>query len=309
MAQRIIQHRLFLLLLKIILGGGQSYRLVQQKNGGASSARNTGLQYATGEYIAFVDGDDTVDMDYITKMVDSIEQSHTDLCLSGVREMNENGLFKPDFCLKSDTIQGKDNILLEIDKQRFILCNLYCKIYKNDIIKQYGLKLDTRLKVSEDLSFNLDYCKVIKSVRTIDYCGYNYRVRSGSLIHNVTVPTKQKYVLSHFLEFFSAYSQEVIEKALEDNVKFVQLFWSHGILNYVQAQILERKDYKSIYNDMPIQCVLQCYHPQNKKDRLLFFCLTNRLDLLLKLLVLMKYKILLPNKKLYSFAKQRFMKR
>ena len=212
-------------------------------------------------------------------MVDSIEQSHTDLCLSGVREMNENGLFKPDFCLKSDTIQGKDNILLEIDKQRFILCNLYCKIYKNDIIKQYGLKLDTRLKVSEDLSFNLDYCKVIKSVRTIDYCGYNYRVRSGSLIHNVTVPTKQKYVLSHV------------------------------ILNYVQAQILERKDYKSIYNDMPIQCVLQCYHPQNKKDRLLFFCLTNRLDLLLKLLVLMKYKILLPNKKLYSFAKQRFMKR
>lgn len=248
-------------------------------------------------------------MDYITKMVDSIEQSHTDLCLSGVREMNENGLFKPDFCLKSDIIQGKDNILLEIDKQRFILCNLYCKIYKNDIIKQYGLELDTRLKVSEDLSFNLDYCKVIKSVRTIDYCGYNYRVRSGSLIHNVTVPTKQKYVLSHFLEFFSAYSQEVIEKALEDNVKFVQLFWSHGILNYVQAQILERKDYKSIYNDMPMQCVLQCYHPQNKKDRLLFFCLTNRLDLLLKLLVLMKYKILLPNKKLYSFVKQRFMKR
>lgn len=84
--------------------GGQSYRLIQQKNGGASSARNTGLQCATGEYIAFVDGDDTVDVDYITKMVDSIEQSNADLCLSGVREMYENDLFKPDFCLKIDTM-------------------------------------------------------------------------------------------------------------------------------------------------------------------------------------------------------------
>lgn len=242
-------------------------------------------------------------------MVDSIEQSNADLCLSGVREMYENDLFKPDFCLKIDTIKGKDNILLEIDKQRVILCNLYCKIYKGDIIKKYGLRLDTRLKVGEDLSFNLDYCKEINSVTITDYCGYNYRVRSGSLIHSVTIPTKQKYVLSHFLNFFSVFSQDIIEKGIKDNKKFVQLFWNHGTLNYVQAQILEKKDYKSIYNDMPIQCVLQCYHPQNKKDRLLFFCLTNRLDLLLKLLVLMKYKILLPNKKLYSFVKQRFMKR
>ena len=105
------------------------------------------------------------------------------------------------------------------------------------------------------------------------------------------------------------YSHEVIEKALEDNKKFVQLFWSHGILNYVQAQILEKKDYKSIYSNVPIRFVLQHYQPQNKKDRIFSFCLTNRCDLLLKLLVLMKYKILLPNKKLYSFVKQRFMKR
>lgn len=164
--QQIIQYRLFLLLSKKNNWGGQSYRLIQQKNGGASSARNTGLQCATGEYIAFVDGDDTVDVDYITKMVDSIEQSNADLCLSGVREMYENDLFKPDFCLKIDTIKGKDNILLEIDKQRVILCNLYCKIYKGDIIKKYGLRLDTRLKVGEDLSFNLDYCKEINSVKS-----------------------------------------------------------------------------------------------------------------------------------------------
>ena len=266
---------------------GQNYCLILQKNGGASSARNTGLQYATGEYVAFVDGDDTVDVDYITKMIDGIKQSHTDLCLSGVREFDENNVFKPDFCLKDDIIQGKDNILLEIDKQRFILCNLYCKIYKREIIKQYGLKLDTRLKVSEDLFFNLDYCKVINSVRIIDYCGYNYRVRNGSLIHNVTIPTKQKYVLSHFLEFFSVFSQEVIENSLKVNTKFVHLFWTHGILNYIQAQILEKKDYKSIYSDVTIKYVLQHYYPKNKKDCILFFCLTNKYDLLLKYLILM----------------------
>ena len=246
----------------------QKYRLIKQKNGGASSARNLGLHNATGEFIAFIDGDDTVDKDYITKMISNLELYNTDLCLSGVREMDEEGKCKPDFKLHDDLIREKNNILLDIDKQSFVLCNLYCKIYKNKIIKQYGLELDTRLKISEDLSFNLDYCKEIDSVSFIDYCGYNYRVREGSLIHNVTLPTKQKYVLSHFNNYFSVFSNENVKITFEKNRSFLQLFWNYGILNYVLAQILESKNYKTIYNDEIIKIALDMYKPTNKKDKI-----------------------------------------
>lgn len=57
------------------------FRLINKINGGVSSARNIGLQFATGEWIVFIDGDDIVDSQYLTlpektEGIDIIEKSY-----------------------------------------------------------------------------------------------------------------------------------------------------------------------------------------------------------------------------------------
>lgn len=56
-------------------------KVIHKKNEGVSIARNTGLKVATGEYIAFVDGDDLVDKDIYTRLINVINNSKYDLVM------------------------------------------------------------------------------------------------------------------------------------------------------------------------------------------------------------------------------------
>ena len=210
--------------------------MICQTNQGASAARNTGLSYCTGEYIAFVDGDDTIAEKYIENMVWAIECNNTDLCSCG---HDENNL----------VIRGKDKLLAKIDVQGYNFSNLYRKLYKSEIIKSNRLLLDIRMKVAKDLSFNLDYYRCIESIVIINSQDYKYRVRNDSLIHNVTIPTKQKYVLEHFMKYFTEFSNNTVIVYLTDNPVVLGLFWNFGILNYVQANVLEGNSFDDIYKN------------------------------------------------------------
>ena len=72
----------------------EQIRLVSQRNGGLSKARNTGMKLAEGEYLCFVDSDDWLETDTVQEMVSMMEAEDMDLCLFGANGYlsDENGL-------------------------------------------------------------------------------------------------------------------------------------------------------------------------------------------------------------------------
>ena len=66
-------------------------KVIHKKNGGLSSARNAGLRIASGEYVGFVDSDDTIRKDMYSRMIKAAEEYHTDFVMSDYMRVFSDG--------------------------------------------------------------------------------------------------------------------------------------------------------------------------------------------------------------------------
>ncbi len=83
-------------------------KVIHRQNGGLSAARNSGIEAASGEYIAFVDSDDYVADDYIDFMYRMAVLNNADVVSCGVREVYPSG---------KSALQYADNSLIVMDKK------------------------------------------------------------------------------------------------------------------------------------------------------------------------------------------------
>ena len=111
--------------------------VIRQKNGGAASARNTGIDNAIGEYIAFIDADDLVVDNYINTILKKIETEHFDYCYLSWKTF---GGWSCDVKLRS----------IEDKFPPFNLC-LWNRIYRRDMIGD--VRLNTNKAIAEDAEF------------------------------------------------------------------------------------------------------------------------------------------------------------
>lgn len=72
-------------------GGDPRFRLIRQDNAGLSGARNTGLDVASGEFIAFVDSDDRVMPDYLMRLWQVLEETNGDWVSCAIQNHNPDG--------------------------------------------------------------------------------------------------------------------------------------------------------------------------------------------------------------------------
>lgn len=146
-------------------------RPITQENKGAASARNRGLEYATGKYIMFVDSDDYMETCAVETMITTIQQTHADIVVTGFVIHNNDKARQIVFQSKRYETKKEicDNIL-EMYKNGLIF-PLWNKLYiKDKIIDQFN----TNIILGEDFLFNLSYFKHINRVEILEKCIYHY---------------------------------------------------------------------------------------------------------------------------------------
>ena len=146
-------------------------KVIHKQNGGASSARNIGLEAAKGEYIAFADADDWMDSDWLSYMVENIYD--TDLVVTGhIMHDGEKeiAIDLTDTCYSKNEMSDGCYKLLNSNQMGY----LWSMLFRATIIKTNHILMDEKMALQEDLDFILRFLHHTTSFKTVNSCHYHY---------------------------------------------------------------------------------------------------------------------------------------
>lgn len=159
----------------------EAVRVFHQQNQGVSTARNTGLSKASGEYIAFVDADDFVEPWYFERMLTLAKVENADLIVFDYwLDFTDGTIMK--YRKKTGTrIWNQKEALKEFLSGGTIGVNLFDKIFRRDLLRE--LRFDDQIRIGEDLFFIFQFLLNVQNVCGNFTPGYHYFQREGSAMH------------------------------------------------------------------------------------------------------------------------------
>ena len=187
----------------------EKIRVIHKENGGVSSARNAGLDIASGDYIVFVDSDDVISNNYLEAFIESSDKA--DLIIGMIEDLyfdNQGVIVKQ----KTRHVEAPNCGILadEYYKLLELLRVPVVKLYKRSILEDHRIRFDENLSLAEDQVFNFSYYKHIKTyaLETRSIYKYYHLYESNSLSSLRTKKTfeDELYKLNVEYAFIKSYS-------------------------------------------------------------------------------------------------------
>lgn len=182
-------------------------RVIHQENTGVSCARNRGLDAALGTCVTFCDSDDSLEPDWLQRLVEALESGNTDSAAASftVVDAADAVIYRKEHLLGtfslSSTREKLEYILFKV-LSGSIGWEITTRLFRRSIIENHHLRFCQSCEnFAEDLGFVVQYLLYAKSEVSVACSGYHYFMRSGSMMDSSrqTVKLNQVNEVSKFL--------------------------------------------------------------------------------------------------------------
>lgn len=168
-------------------------KVIHIENSGVSSARNTGLQIANGDWIAFVDSDDWLETNYFEELLNTAITNNAEVVLCGYNRVTSGNIESINNSGTLTVLNSREFLIKVLNPQIGIgFCHM--KLYKKEAIKD--VLFDTNLIVGEDALFNEQIACNVKKVGMLEKSLYNYRINVNSVVRKYEPEYANKYLKS-----------------------------------------------------------------------------------------------------------------
>lgn len=194
----------------------ENIRVIHKTNGGLSSARNAGMELATGKYVLFVDSDDYIEEGSVEKLLRWTDSTNADVAFLRTRKVFPDGTSEPlGENLVRDRILGKsrEEVLTFLAECPKFPASAWGKIYRRDFLLEHGFRFPDDRRLSEDLQYSLDILLTAETFDYLDFPYYCYRQNRAGSITNVV---NSRYYFDTFLFVTEAADRLTINRKAVD---------------------------------------------------------------------------------------------
>ena len=184
-------------------------RVIHQENQGLGGARNTGIQAAVGDWLLLVDSDDWIEPQTLEKALEAGLREEADLVVFGYRSVDEAGRTLQTFLEEAP----KDRALsLEQQPDLLLASPSACiRLYRRELLARTGILFPSRVWY-EDMRTTPKLLAQSKQVVFLDFVGYNYFQRTGSITKNQNAE-RNREILDAFEDLLSWFrAQGLLER-------------------------------------------------------------------------------------------------
>jgi glycosyltransferase involved in cell wall biosynthesis len=202
-------------------------KVIHKQNGGSATARNDALDIMTGDFIAFVDGDDYIALDKYETQLRALLAYDADMCSSGYLKVYKD-------CVMPQSPPNKPCLTEDATfiVRRFLEDNIWSALYKKELFD--GLRF-MKLRVGDDTLVQIQTLCKAKRYLLLTENHYYYRQRQSSIVNSKPQVDREEEIRM-WQTFYTALEQSLNER-FPDNALFVRsVICTNYLYNITAAQ-------------------------------------------------------------------------
>lgn len=165
-------------------------KVIHKRNEGLVRARKTGLQVATGNYIAYVDGDDWIEPNMIERLYNILTDNGVDIAMCG-RFEEIGDTHRPVYHGIAEGRYNKRELLDKVYPNMIVngaffewglFPGVWDKLFKREALEKFQMDVDDRITMGEDAACTYPALLNASSIYVLCECLYHYRQSSDSMV-------------------------------------------------------------------------------------------------------------------------------